>query len=545
MPIIEPRMLGLLPDDKTKSSFRVIDKSNVERKIFDTDGEVYNTDGTTLSAHVGSAGNPHNVVASQVGVTDSGSYFTGANVETAMQEIGSQLADITLNIVNYKTESNTWNDAFDLAYTDLPTYGGTILIPKTITIQRSINLHTLGTKKVLIEGNYSNLNNPSNNYNSIIVKQGDFDAVVLNHGSAMRNIGVSRDSLFTDTHDGIYVAGITCTLENVGVNDQGRDGFRIGSKNDVDYSTHYNCNIGRFTNIRAVNNGGWGVKVRDDFSTGINTSDANACVFFSPDVRDNDAGGILFEKCIDNIVYSPDCEVNHGEAGIKIGDETTGIHVYSPYTENPDCTDDILLTSGSSKCIVWGYRGGSLNDRIKDLGTGNLVLGTYGAKWFGFHMPNRFNVDSLLIGKRTATGYFTAEQNASNGLDIMSRGGSAKVVNFKSDGGDFDVAITAKSLRTTRDVLNSIRVRPSSSTSEFNILANSSTTRSVNSVVGILAGDIIIANPSAALPSGISYYCFASGDGVVNIVFVNSTSTTVTIPLTTWRVYGLNGTALT
>ena len=96
MPIIKPRMLGLLPDDETKSTFWVADDSNVERKIFDTDGEVYNTDGTTLSSHVGSAGNPHNVVASQVGVTDSGSYFTGTNVETALQSVGAQLAQIAM-----------------------------------------------------------------------------------------------------------------------------------------------------------------------------------------------------------------------------------------------------------------------------------------------------------------------------------------------------------------------------------------------------------------------------------------------------------------
>ena len=48
MPIIEPRMLGLLPDGVDKATFFVADKSNVERRIFDTDGELYTPDGQTI-----------------------------------------------------------------------------------------------------------------------------------------------------------------------------------------------------------------------------------------------------------------------------------------------------------------------------------------------------------------------------------------------------------------------------------------------------------------------------------------------------------------
>ena len=48
MPIIEPRMLGLLPDGVDKATFFVADKSNVERRIFDTDGELYTPDGQTV-----------------------------------------------------------------------------------------------------------------------------------------------------------------------------------------------------------------------------------------------------------------------------------------------------------------------------------------------------------------------------------------------------------------------------------------------------------------------------------------------------------------
>lgn len=48
MPIIEPRMLGLLPDDKTKSTFWVADDSNVERRVFDTNGNLFTPDGSTV-----------------------------------------------------------------------------------------------------------------------------------------------------------------------------------------------------------------------------------------------------------------------------------------------------------------------------------------------------------------------------------------------------------------------------------------------------------------------------------------------------------------
>jgi hypothetical protein len=45
-----------------------------------------------IGAHLISSANPHGVVASQVNITDTGSYFTGTTTELALQEIGAALA---------------------------------------------------------------------------------------------------------------------------------------------------------------------------------------------------------------------------------------------------------------------------------------------------------------------------------------------------------------------------------------------------------------------------------------------------------------------
>lgn len=456
----------------------------------------------------------------------------------------ARLTEIAVNITKYKTELNNWNDAFDLAYAALPNYGGRILIPLTITITRSINLHQLGTKKVLIEGN-GKMNNPGTSYNSVIIKQGDFDGVVLNHGSSMKNIAVSRDAAFTDTHDGIWVAGITCSLENVYVNDQGGNGIRIGSKKIDVNSVSYNCNIGRFINVGSYNNAGWGIKIRDDFSTGINTSNANALMFLAPDVRENDLGGILFEKCMDNQVYSADCEVNYGEAGIKIGEETSGISIYSPYTENPGAAQDIVLTSGSKDSVIMGYRSGINNDRITDSGTGNYVLGKYASKFSGYYLKSMFNTKGVNIGKITTSGYFSLEQEDDNTLSIVSRGGAAKLLTTKSDSGLVDVGFRTKDIRLgDKDRVNSVRLRPQVTTIETIVPANSSV--SANRLAdGVKLGDVVILNPYTSLPSGISFYANCEIDGNVKITLVNSTSASVTVPAQNWRCVGLNVTALT
>jgi hypothetical protein len=467
----------------------------------------------------------------------------GSLVE-AVNENTTALAQIAIQLDHYKTGSNTWNDAFDLAYADLPQYGGKILIPSTITITRSIDLHALGTKKVLIEGN-GKMNNPGTAYNSVIIKQGDFDGVILNHGSSMRNIAVGRDTAYTDTHDGIWVAGITCGLENVQVADQGGDGIRVGSKNIDANSVSYNCNIGRFINVGAYNNAGWGIKVRDDFATGINTSNANALLFLAPDCRTNTLGGMLFENCMDNQVYSADCELNTGEAGIKIGTQTSGIDIYSAYTENPNATQDILLTTDSQSSKVLGFRSGLNNDRITDLGVGNLILGKYGSKFSGYYFKNKINALGINIGKTSTTGYFSLDQEDDNTLSIVSRGSAGKSIKTKSDTGTVDVGFITKDITLGgKDRLNSVRLRPQVTTVDTVVPAYSSVSAN-RTALGVKVGDVVKVNPYTPLPNGIDFYELCDVDDNVKITLINSTSASVTVPAQNWRCVAFTVTALT
>jgi len=465
-------------------------------------------------------------------------------VQAKFQRVDSELNQISVNITKYKTGSNSWNDAFEMAYAALPEYGGKILIPLTITITRSINTHSLGTKKVLIEGN-GKMNNPGTSYNSVIIKQGDFDGVILAHGCSMSNIAIGRDKSFADTSDGIWVAGITCSLNNVQVNDQGGNGIRVGSKNIDESSVRYNCNIGRFINIGSYNNEGWGVVVRDDFSTEINTSDANALMFLSPDIRANKLGGMLFEKCMDNQVYSADCEVNEGEAGIKIGEETSGISIYSAYTENHQADHDILLSEGSQSNIVIGYRSGRVNDRITDLGSGNFVLGKLGTKFAGYYLKNLFNMQGIRISDETVSGYYEMVENPETRFLDVKFGGhnSDSVAHFKHVNGTNRVGVRADFI-DIKDRINSVRLKPGLTVASSTVPANSSVTINVLAT-GINANNIVVANPFDVLPSGISFYAFCVTTNIVRLTLVNSTSSSVVVPELGWRFVGFDMTALT
>lgn len=74
---------------------QVLDRSNhtgtqTASTISDFDAEVSNnTDVSANTTHRGSTGNPHNTQAGDISITDTGGYYTGADVELALQEIGS------------------------------------------------------------------------------------------------------------------------------------------------------------------------------------------------------------------------------------------------------------------------------------------------------------------------------------------------------------------------------------------------------------------------------------------------------------------------
>lgn len=74
-------------------------------------------------------------VAGDISIVDSGNKFQSTNVENALQEVGTQLADIVTNINNYKTASNTWDDALQAAFnylrviTNIDKRGGKVLLP--------------------------------------------------------------------------------------------------------------------------------------------------------------------------------------------------------------------------------------------------------------------------------------------------------------------------------------------------------------------------------------------------------------------------------
>ena len=448
--------------------------------------------------------------------------------------INSQLAHITLNINSFKNDDNGWNDAFDLAYENLPANGGCIFISQLIEIDRSINLMELGkkygAKRVHIKSNGW--------FETSIIKKGDFDGIVLTAGCSISDLRIDGDN--AGECDGIWVNGAGCVLTNVSSFNHGGNGIKVGNK--LKYpDININSDFCKFYNVHCCGNNNYGLVVSDEIDSEFNTSDANACMFYSLDIRLNKVGGILVENCIDNHFYSPMCEDN-GEYGIKLGAECGGIHIYSPYIEKS--TTDILLSEGSKKCIVFGSRCGTLNANIIDNGEGNTVYSPYGSKFNGNYLSTPFNLSEVNLGRKDVSGYYKFSQNTARDLQIMSCYGSGNVL-FTDHTGQQETNIHCKSARFgSKDLLNSIRQRPGSVTNETIVSANSSIEASLSSITSISSTDVIIANPTAQLPNGISYYPVVNGDNSVSIVFTNSTNESVNVPQTTWRIIAFNVTTV-
>ena len=459
-------------------------------------------------------------------------FYEGFNER--LDVVDSQLAQITLNINSFKNDDNTWNDAFDLAYKNLPANGGCIFISQLIEIDRSIDLMELdkkyGDKRVHIKSNGW--------FETSIIKKGDFDGIVLTAGCSISDLRIDGNN--TGECDGIWVNGSGCVLTNVSSFNHGGNGIKVGNKSKYPH-ININSDFCKFYNVHCCGNNNYGLVVSDEIDSAFNTSDANACMFYSLDIRLNKVGGILVENCIDNHFYSPMCEDN-GEVGIKVGAECGGIHIYSPYIEKS--TTEILLTEGSNKCIVFGSRCGTLNSNIIDNGEGNTVYSSYGSKFNGYYLNTPINMKEINLGEKDISGYYKIVQNSNKDLEIISCYGSDNVV-FLNQNREQGTNIHCKSARFgSKDLLNSIRQRPSSITNAITITANSSIKTNLASMTNISATDVVIANPTTQLPNGISYYPIVNGDNSVSIVFTNSTSESVSIPQTSWRIIAFNVTTL-
>lgn len=218
MPIIEPRMLGLLPDGVDKFTFFVADKTNAEHKIFDTDGELYTPDGQTVDQRLSDA-------------------------EAELQSVGTSLADVaTVYASKYKTANNNWGDAINAAIAAIS--AGAVVLPAGNLTYSS---------PIIIKSN-------------ITLKGQGIGATVLKP-TACHGISCAANAYLRFA----FVQDLTIMGDNAGDftwYDPTRNGINWNSGNRETYQ----C---RIENVRVENMGGKGVFVPNDFSntfTGLSVS---------------------------------------------------------------------------------------------------------------------------------------------------------------------------------------------------------------------------------------------------------------------------------
>ena len=459
----------------------------------------------------------------------------------AAQEVKADIAYAT----KYKTPKVSWVKAIWDAIGALPNEGGTVFIDGVIEIDEPIDLRN-SKKQVCLEGSYTNIVNAGIVYNSMIVKTGDFDAIILHNNCALKNIGVTS-KYKRDKHDGIWITGYGCTLTNVGVTDQGGNGIKIGNKSyDGDYLT--DCCV--LQDVKCIRNRGWGIYISDEQVKEGNQADANANAFYSLDLRENAAGGIYVNKCIDNHFYSPIIQLNgvkrkapEGSAGIYFGAKTRGNYVYSPYCENKDWVKyEVYCEKGSSDNIIIGARADERGYGYVDDGN-NVFITHRSAVMHGLYIPHNIGVGELKISNPDLDGgYMQIKQTNTSTLGIGSaiNSGNVELMNGTLKTTGLLLGTNDGQNQLYYDRINDFICKIESHVAPTKVPANSSVSKGMTSATGIKMNCAIVATPYVTLPSGVSYYVTCTQNNTATMTFVNSSSREVEIPETKWRVVAID-----
>lgn len=462
-----------------------------------------------------------------------------ANLQNQVNQTNAQLEHIVLDITNYKTNTNDWNEAFENAYNSLPQYGGDILIPVDIIINRPIDLTKLGRKYVNIVGKYKC---HSMSAKSTILKNGDFDGVILSNGCSLKNISLSKNENIVDNSDGIVIKGLGCLLENVSSSNNGGDGIRIGSK----VNENINCNISKLINVACYGNSGYGIHYNDENSPQL--PNANASTIFGADCRDNGKGGICYKNCIDNNAYGVDCEENGGEYGIYIGENAKGINVYSPYLENPRCVADLYLHEKSEQCIIFGCRSNTLQDRYVNNGKNNFVLGRNGAKSSLPFLRTAISINGLGItnDKLDDFGMLVAEQRSKGIFDFKINGiDEDSLIYFKNSIEGRKVTLVTDTLKTEKiGVLGQDNITKtickSGVTNAQTIPANTTIHLDLYCSYAEI-GDVVNITPQTGIPGFMIWCGQVDRQNNVKLRISNPTTNPIEVNETTWNIILFKG----
>jgi len=80
---------GVLPDTNVADDITLTNITQITNRSHTNLSDIGTNTHGQIDTHIGSTSNPHSVIASQATIADSGGYYTGTEVETALQEIGA------------------------------------------------------------------------------------------------------------------------------------------------------------------------------------------------------------------------------------------------------------------------------------------------------------------------------------------------------------------------------------------------------------------------------------------------------------------------
>ena len=227
MPIIKPRMLGLLPDGVDKATFYVADKSNVERRIFDTDGELYTPDGSVVSDKL-------NTVELNIGsrTYTEQNYVTNGETVTASIDaldvgVTSHLADtvylsnppgsLTSPILNGVADDTVAIQAIIdyciLNKKQLVWNGIARIISNSLTISGKISIVGIGGAELIVDAGLINKSTiyiestaAGTKIEGLTITENTYDVNYHTISIKANNCIVSRCTLIGEKETGIYVA---------------------------------------------------------------------------------------------------------------------------------------------------------------------------------------------------------------------------------------------------------------------------------------------------------------------------------------------------
>lgn len=331
-----------------------------------------------------------------------------------------------------------------------------------------------------------------------------YPGVIVNGASQLHDLSVEGTA--GSLGDGVYILGGRSEVKNVSTFNNGNDGFRIGAYPGTGVA---NTNIWRMYNCIARANARHGLYVSHTDNPTL--PDCNAGLLSSFEATSNGVDGVRLEYTIDNNFVGIVAQGNAGY-GIRCVLGAKGNNFVYPYIE-ANTTGEVRFDVGADRNFYSGWRSGSINDGVSDLGADNQVGGRNGSITNTPLNKGTTGFNIVRFIESTTSGLWDVYKEATSrnlNLSFISTSSTADL-NISTTGtgeagirfGTGGITAAQRSLLRTSPALN------------FGSIPTNATVDVTVTMAGASGSYEFTITPIHAIPAGITWGVFWNGSNVI------------------------------